>query len=190
MTVAARKQATYQDVLDAPPHLRAELIAGELVLSPRPARRHAVAASVLGMDLGSAFQRGRGGPGGWVIVYEPELHLNADVLVPDLGGWRQARFPIDAANEAFFSVAPDWVCEVLSPSTAKHDRTKKLAIYAAAGVDFAWLLDPILRTLEVYVRQETGWLLRGSYADDERVRAEPFEALELELAALWQPLGA
>jgi Uma2 family endonuclease len=169
----ARKQATYQDVLDAPPHLRAELIQGELVLSPRPTRRHAVATSVLGMDLGSAFQRGRGGPGGWVIVDEPELHLGANVLVPDLAGWQQARFPVDAENEAFFSVAPDWVCEVLSPSTAKYDH--------------AWLLDPTLRTLEVYKRQGTGWLLQGSYADDERVRAEPFDAVELELAALWQP---
>jgi Uma2 family endonuclease len=189
MANPGNKQATYQDVLDAPPHMVAELIDGELVLSPRPARRHAVAASVLGMDLGGAFQRGRGGPGGWVIVDEPELHMRPNVLVPDLGGWRQARFPVDEANAAYFSVLPDWVCEVLSPSTAKYDRAKKLALYAQAGIDYAWLIDPVLRTLEVFRRQGVEWLLQATHSDDELVRAVPFEAVELELGALWQHAG-
>jgi Uma2 family endonuclease len=189
MADPARKQASYQDILDAPSGLRAEIIDGELHLNPRPARRHAVAASVLGMDLGGAFHRGRGGPGGWVIVDEPELHIGAHVLVPDLGGWRQPRFPIDEQNEPYFTAAPDWICEVLSPRTAKYDRGRKLSIYAEAGVEFAWLVDPRLRTLEVYRRQSAGWLLQGTHCDEALVRAEPFDAIELELGALWQHTG-
>ncbi len=185
MSDPAKRRATYQDVIDAPEHMVAEIIHGELVLSPRPASLHTHAASMLGGEL-HGFSRGRGGPGGWVLLVEPELHLLGHVLVPDLGGWRRERltpFP----DGPYFETEPDWVCEVLSPSTSKRDRIDKLAIYAEAGVSHAWLIDPPLRTLEVYRREGKRWLLLGSYADDARVRAEPFEALELELDLLWPP---
>ncbi len=185
MTEPARRRATYEDVLRAPPHMIAEVIDGELRLQPRPAKPHAFAASALGEELGPPFKRGRGGPGGWINLDEPELHLQADILVPDLAGWRRERMPVAVADEPYFTLAPDWVGEILSPSTGKFDRTDKLRIYAREKVEWVWLVDPILRTLEVLRRAEVGWSLRGTWRDDERARAEPFEAIELELGVLW-----
>jgi Uma2 family endonuclease len=144
------KRATYQDVLDAPENKVAEILDGELFLSPRPAPRHAVASSRLGFLIGGPFDQTGGGPGGWWILDEPELHLGEHVVVPDLAGWRRERMPA-IPEEAFFSLAPDWVCEVLSPSTARIDRGRKLRIYAAAGVAHAWFVNPLERTLEVLV---------------------------------------
>jgi len=181
----ARRRATYEDVLDAPPHMIAEVIDGELRLQPRPAKPHAAATSALGEELGPPFKRGRGGPGGWILLDEPELHLGADILVPDMAGWRRQRMPQIVADEPFFTLAPDWVAEVLSPSTTKYDRTDKLRIYHRESVEWVWLVDPLQRTLEVLHRNETDWTLRGTWRDDERARAEPFEAIELELAVLW-----
>ncbi len=131
------------------------------------------------------FRRGRGGPGGWIIIDEPELHLEGDVVVPDLAGWRRERMPIVTTEEAYFTLAPDWICEVLSPSTAKLDRAEKLPIYAAAGVKHVWLVEPLARTLEVYRLEATRWSLLDTYVDDARIRAEPFDAIELELGLLW-----
>jgi Uma2 family endonuclease len=127
------KRATYEDVLNAPEHKVAEILDGELVLSPRPALRHSRAASRLGTLLGNPFDRGRGGPGGWTLLYEPDLHLGEHVIVPDMGGWRLERLP-SVPDAPWLDLAPDWVCEVLSPSTARIDRGRKLRIYAAAGV--------------------------------------------------------
>lgn len=179
-----KRNATYQDVIDSPEHRVAEIIDGDLYTSPRPASPHAHAASTLGMDLGGAFQRGRGGPGGWRILFEPELHLGAHVVVPDLAGWRIERMP-QVPAVAYFELSPDWVCEVLSPSTARLDRIQKLRIYGEHGVAHAWLLDPLHRTLEVYRRHEEHWLLAQSFVEDSPVHAEPFDAVPLELAALW-----
>ncbi len=184
MVSAAPKVATYEDVRSLPDNVVGELIQGSLVVSPRPAGPHAKAVSVLGMDLGSPFQRGRGGPGGWVILYEPELHLRPDVLVPDLAGWRRERMP-DVPDVASFELAPDWICEVLSPSTARVDRVQKMPIYLREGVNHVWLVDPRARTLEVYRRGEGNWVLLQSYGNDALVRAEPFAEVELELSALW-----
>lgn len=180
----ARRSATYEDLLEVPEPLVAELVDGEVVASPRPASPHAHAASVLGMDLGSAFQRGRGGPGGWWILYEPELHLGTDVLVPDLAGWRRSRMP-EVPDTPYFAMSPDWVCEVVSPSTMRLDRVRKRPIYAREAVAHAWLVDPLARSLEVFRRQGEHWVLISTHADDERVRAEPFDEVELELGALW-----
>lgn len=185
MVDPAGRRATYQDVLDAPEDKVAELIDGVLYTSPRPAKPHAAAASVLGEELGPPFKRGRGGPGGWIIIDEPEVHFGADVLVPDLAGWRRTRMPVMTTEEPFFTLAPDWVCEVLSPATARIDRTDKLPIYARAEVLHVWLVDPLLRTLEVLTLDAGRWVLSGTYRDDMRIRAEPFEALELELGLLW-----
>jgi Uma2 family endonuclease len=184
MSEAAQRRATYEDVLNAPPHLVAELIHGTLVTSPRPAAVHALTASTLGMDLGNPFQRGRGGPGGWWILDEPELHLGADVLVPDLAGWRRERMP-EVPDTPYFELAPDWLCEVLSPSTEAHDRTDKLSLYGAAGVAWVWLANPRLRTLEVLQNHEGNWVLRSNFRGDAAVRAQPFEAVELTLGDLW-----
>lgn len=186
MADPAKRRATYQDVLDAPEHMVAEIIGGELRLSPRPAQPHSIVSSSLGYQLGPPFQYGNGGPGGWIIVDEPELHLFEDIVVPDLGGWRRDRLTVTTA--ANFKIAPDWICEVLSRSTAAMDRAEKLPIYARAGVGHAWLLDPIQRTLEVLRLQGTSWLIAGVHRGDVRVHAEPFDAIELDLSLLWEPL--
>jgi len=185
MADPAARRATYEDVLAAPEHLVAEVIDGELSLQPRPAKPHAVATSALGEELGPPFKRGRGGPGGWIILDEPDLHLGGDILVPDLAGWRQERMPKIVDDEPFFSIAPDWACEVLSRGTAVRDRTKKLPIYARELVSHVWLVDPILRTLEVLKLGAGAWTLLGTWANDARVRAEPFDAIELDLSILW-----
>lgn len=178
------RPATYQDVLDAPDHVVAELVAGELYTHPRPAPAHATAASVLGMDIGGPFHRGRGGPGGWWILDEPELHLGRNVLVPDLGGWRRERLP-EQPTQAYYELPPDWVCEVLSPKTARFDRVKKVPLYADAKVGHVWLVSPSERTLEVLRLDGEGYRLASTHGGDAVVRAEPFDAVELELAALW-----
>jgi Uma2 family endonuclease len=180
------KRATYEDVLAAPAHLVAQVIDGVLVTMPRPAAPHARAASTLGMDVGGPFDRGRGGPGGWHILDEPELHLGADIVVPDLAGWRRERMPT-LPRGAFFTAAPDCLCEVLSPSTAGIDRGSKLAIYAREQVPHVWFVDPEARTLEVLTLDGPTYRLTAVHHGDARVRAEPFEAVELELGALWLP---
>jgi Uma2 family endonuclease len=184
----AKRRASYQDVLAAPPHNVAEIINGELVLSPRPGGPHSAAATALGEELGPPFKRGRGGPGGWIILDEPELHLDGHILVPDLGGWRRETMSV-IANEPFITIRPDWACEVVSPSTERYDRGDKVALYAAAGVGHAWLVNPLQRTLEVLQLSSATprqWLTLGVFRDDARVRAAPFEAFELDLAVLWQ----
>lgn len=185
MANAARKVATYQDVLNAPPDAVAELIHGVLHVMPRPASLHTRAASELGAELLFPFGRGRGGPGGWLILDEPELHLDENVLVPDLAGWRRERMP-ELPDAAFFTLRPDWVCEVLSPSTAKLDRSEKMPLYAEHGVQHLWLIDPIVRILEVFQLDGQTWRLLKVHSDDARVRAEPFEVHEFELSMLWQ----
>jgi Uma2 family endonuclease len=179
-----RRAATYDDLLAVPDHLVAEILAGDLYTSPRPSPRHAVASSGLGADLGGPFDRGRGGPGGWWILAEPELHLGDDVVVPDLAGWRRTRLP-EMPAEAFFTLAPDWVCETLSPATERIDRGKKLAIYAREGVAHTWLVNPIAETLEAYRLERERWVLLVTHTGDVAARIEPFDAVELELWRLW-----
>jgi Uma2 family endonuclease len=184
MATPAKRPATYDDLLSVPAHRVAEIVDGDLHVSPRPAFRHALATSALGSDLLAPFHRGRGGPGGWWILFEPELHLGPDVLVPDLAGWRRERMP-QVPDVAAGAVVPDWVCEVLSPKTESLDRTRKMPAYAREGVLHLWLVSPQARTLEVYRLSEGRWLLLGTYDAAARVRAEPFDAVEIELAALW-----
>lgn len=176
----------------APPHMTAEIIAGELRLLPRPGPAHANAASTLGEELGPPFRRGRGGPGGWIFLDEPELHLGPtpDVLVPDLAGWRRERLPESVFAQGApggITVAPDWVCEVLSPATEATDRAEKLPLYAREGVSHAWLIDPELKTLEVFRLERGMWVVAAVARGDAPVRAEPFDAIALDLSALWRP---
>lgn len=191
MAEPAGKRATYADLAAVPDRYVAEIIRGELRTHPRPAPAHALAASRLGMRLGRSFDEGDDGPGGWWILDEPELHLpDGDVLVPDLAGWRLERMP-ELPETAHFELAPDWVCEVLSASTEAEDRAEKMPAYASFGVRHLWLVDPRPRTLEVFRLEREKWLLVGTHRDEELVRAEPFEAVELPLAALWRrPAGA
>jgi Uma2 family endonuclease len=187
MGKTASRIATYDDVLAAPSNKVAEIIEGDLVLSPRPAGPHTAASSALGEELGPPFKRGRGGPGGWIILDEPELHLGADVLVPDLAAWRLSTMA-NIADEPYFTIRPDWVCEVLSPSTERRDRADKIRLYASAGVSNAWLVNPLQHTLEVLrlsSERPGQWTSVGVFIDDAKVRGEPFEAFELDLSVLW-----
>ncbi len=184
--VRDRRDELYEEYLRVPSHLRAEIIGGTLYVLPRPAPRHANASSMLGGELSGPFQRGRGGPGGWWILDEPELHLEHKVpIVPDLAGWRVERMP-ELPETAYFTLAPDWVCEVVSRSTETIDRDEKLPYYAAHHVRHVWLVDPIDKRLEVHTLDDTGrWRAVRIYEGDEPVRAEPFDAIELDLGALW-----
>ena len=178
------RRATYQDVLDAPTHRVAEIVDGTLYTHPRPAMPHALASSALQSDLSSTFQFGRGGPGGWWIIFEPELHLGEDIVVPDLAGWRRERMP-DYPDTAYVNLPPDWVCEVLSASTRRLDLQEKRPVYAREGVGHLWLVDPADRTLEAFELHDGQWLLIASAKDDDPVSIRPFDAITFSLGDLW-----
>ena len=186
------RRATYADLEAVPATKVAELIGGVLHVMPRPASRHARASSALGFELGGPFDRGRGGPGGWWILDQPELHFpdptspgEVDALVPDLAGWRRDRLPV-LPDVAAFTLAPDWICEVLSKSTEEHDREEKMPVYAREGVKHAWLIDPVAKTLEVYTLSAQGRCGEPAVSSGvEVVRAAPFDAIGLDLSALW-----
>jgi len=179
-----KRPATYADIEALQPNEIGEILGGILHVHPRPALPHAHAASVLGGELGPPFHRGRGGPGGWILLDEPELHLVEDVLVPDLAGWRRERMP-EVPKTSFTTLAPNWACEVLSSSTEATDRAAKIPIYARERVDHVWLIDPIVQTLEVYRLDGETYRLLMTLCGDATARVEPFDAIELELAALW-----
>jgi Uma2 family endonuclease len=183
----ARREATYADLEALPRHMVGEILHGVLHAFPRPRIRHARAASRLGGSLGPAFDRGHQGPGGWILLDEPELHLGRDVLVPDLAGWRRERLP-ELPDEAYFTLAPDWVCEVLSPATRAVDLTDKRDLYQRERVEHLWLVDPAAEacTLEVLRWSERGYVVVASHRGDAVVEAPPFEAVPLELGALWE----
>jgi hypothetical protein len=178
------KPATYADLEAVPEHLVAEILFGELVTHPRPVRRHGGAASVLPMLLGGPYQLGNGGPGGWVFVGEPELHLGPHVLVPDIAGWRKERVT-EPPDQAYFEVAPDWICEVLSPRTEKYDKGGKRRIYAKYEVGHLWYVDPRVKSLEIFARQKQNWLLTDAFFDKDEVKVAPFEEVGFSLGLLW-----
>ena len=182
-----RKAAAYEDLVSVPDHLVAEILDGELFTSPRPAFRHARAASMLGANVMGRFDGPEGGdesPGGWWFLFEPELHFDRDVIVPDIAGWRRDRVPM-LPDAPWFDVAPDWVCEVISPSTESIDRGRKLRIYAREGVSHLWLLNPVAKTLEVYRLADGNWILVKTLVGDEVVLAEPFADVEMEMSHWW-----
>jgi Uma2 family endonuclease len=182
--VAVKRNATYADLEALPDNVIGQIVDGELYASPRPAMPHAFTTSTVVMDLGNPFQRGRGGPGGWWIVYEPELHLGNDIVVPDVCGWRVERMPRPPASAAV-ELPPDGLCEVLSPSTQLLDRGPKLRLYGRVGVQYVWFVDPIARTLEILELRAGTWSVVSVHGRDEKVRAVPFDAVELDLSGWW-----
>jgi len=184
---AARRPARYDDLLKVPDTKVAEIIDGELIVSPRPAFPHARASSMIGADLIAAFDGPPGpssAPGGWWFLSEPELHFGDDVIVPDQAGWRRARVP-HLPNVAAYTEPPDWACEVVSPTTGRIDRGRKMRIYAREGVGHFWIVDPLLRTIEVYRLEEGRWVVAGVHAGEEPTRIEPFEEIELDVGRWW-----
>jgi Uma2 family endonuclease len=176
----------YDQLLALPENLTGEIIGGELFTQPRPAGRHAVTERSLTLELAGPFDKGRGGPGGWWIIPEPEVHFVRDsvVAVPDLAGWRRERMP-DIPEGHRFEVVPDWVCEILSPSTLQKDRTKKMPLYARYGVAHIWLVDPLAKGLEAYALTDNGWLLVATLKDEDVVAVPPFDAVSFSLSDLW-----
>ncbi len=190
--VAVKKpgSATYDDVLAAPEHMVAEILNGELVLSPRPASRHARASTRFVSAL-DPFDRepGADDPGGWHILIEPEIHFahqSRQVVVPDLAGWRRERMP-EVPDVPWLDLAPDWVCEVASPSTQRHDRIIKSAIYLEAHVRWMWLVTPATATIEVLEAAPdfARWTLVTSAVGPEARRLQPFDAIELDVERIW-----
>jgi len=176
----------YAQLEALPENLTGEIINGQLYVQPRPSGPHAEAGSGLGMDIGGAYHRGRGGPGGWWILDEPEIHFirDTEVLVPDLAGWLRERMP-RLSRDHRFEIVPDWVCEILSPSTAKTDRVVKMPVYARYGVPYLWLVDPLAHTLEAFALHGGRWTVIGLFQEQDSVTVEPFIEIALELGGLW-----
>lgn len=184
MAELAKRVATYDGLIAAPPHVVAEIIHGELLTHPRPAFPHARAATRLAVLLGG-FDSHPGNPGGWIILHEPELHLQRDVLVPDLAGWRRERMP-EVPDTPTSELSPDWACEVLSPSTAGIDRVEKMQVYARERVSHVWHVDPLAQSVEVFRLDGATYRVVAMWRGPAVVRPEPFDAVPLELGALWQ----
>lgn len=187
MTGLATRPATYADLQAVPPHLVAEIVDGVLYTHPRPVARHGAASFALANVIGGPFQLGRGGPGGWIFIDEPELHLGPHVVVPDLAGWRTERMPV-VPDAPWIELIPDWICEILSPSTEKMDRGRKRRIYAMYGLKYYWLLNVSKLQLEAYELRDGQFVLVETFEDDAAVNAPPFEAAPFSLSLLLPPL--
>ncbi|MBK9753189.1 MAG: Uma2 family endonuclease [Nannocystis sp.] len=188
MTAPATRRATYEDVLNAPEHMIAEILFGTLYTQACPAIPHALACTRLSAILGNQFDTDVEGPNSWFLLNKPELHLGSepDIIVPDLAGWRGARAQQVPAEGPWIGVPPDWACEIISPSTQARDRGVKLDIYLREQVRHVWLVDPIAETLEVYRHGGAHWIRCALYASNAAVHAEPFESFELQLAKIWR----
>ncbi len=185
MSDPSGKIATYDDLYSIPENMTGEIINGELIVTPRPSRKHNYMASTLGTEISYPYQLGRGGgPGGWVILDEPEVAFGSDILDPDLAGWKKERFPREEPHN-WIGVIPDWVCEVFSPRTALRDRTVKKAIYGEYGVGHLWLVDPVHMILEAFRLENGQWISLGVFGEKQKVRLEPFQEIEIDLSDLW-----
>jgi len=184
--VSAARKMPYELLLELPENVVGEIINGQLYTQPRPAKPHALACASLEIDIGSAYHKGRGGPGGWWIIVEPEIHFVRDreVLVPDLAGWRRERLS-SMTGDHRFEVVPDWICEILSPSTARDDRLTKMPVYARYGVSHLWLVDPLAHSLEAFALEQGRWVIVGLYGDQETAKIPPFQEIDLQLTELW-----
>lgn len=185
MATPAKRNATYEDLLAVPAHLTAEIIFGDLVTHPKPAPPRANAQFSLGGELSGPFQKGRGGPGGWWFLTEPELHLGPHVLAPDVAGWRQERMQHMPQAASFVTLAPDWACEIISPETERTDRGPKRRIYATYGVSHLWHLNPVAKYVEAYSLRDGHWLHIETFDGDAECRIPPFDAIAITLNDLW-----
>lgn len=190
MAETAKRLGTWEDILNAPDDGRTyEVIGGELEALPRPLPRHGRAQGILFSGLFAPFDQGRGGPGGWWLVIEPDVRLNPnDIVAPDVAGWRRARLP-DLPDTRPIDILPDWVCEVLSPSHPRRDRIVKADLYLRSGIPFYWILDVSGRTLEAFAHRESAWLRLGAWTDGDTPRIPPFDAVELDVGGLFPPLS-
>lgn len=187
MAEILRRQAGWEDLLALPEGGKAEVLAGELSVSPRPRPAHGRTQVILSSRIGPPFDLGEGGPGGWWILIEPDVQFGPhDVVNPDLAGWRRDRVPT-LPDEQPISIAPDWVCEVISPRTARRDRTVKADLYLRSGVPHYWLVDVELRTLEALEAQREQWVRLGAWTDGDRARIPPFDAVVLDVGSLFPP---
>lgn len=191
MSGGPRKRATYEDLVAVPEHKLAQIIDGRLVVQPIFSAAEALIRMNLLGELRQPFQRARGGPGGWFFMLRPELRFGNDVLVPDLAGWRRTRMP--HVTDETSTLAPDWIGEVMTSGTRRLERVGKLPIYARGGIPYAWLIDSEARTLEVLKLEGERWLILDGYAAEAEgpmlIRAKPFDAIELDLSALWADLA-
>ncbi len=186
MNQPAKKLTLYEELMSLPERLTGEILNGQLHAQPRPSGSHGLAESALEYELFGPFHKGRGGPGGWWILVEPEVHFirDTEVAVPDIAGWKRERMP-DIPDDHRFEVVPDWVCEILSPSTASKDREIKMPLYAHYGVSYVWLIDPIKKTLEAYELIDEQWAETGQFKDKASISVKPFEAISFNLNDLW-----
>lgn len=196
-TASPPASATYDALQALPDELRAELIAGVVELSPSPSPEHGRAQRTLGHLVGGPFDDDddRGGHGGWWIIPEVGVRLAAhDVVRPDLAGWRRERLP-DPWGQLPIDVTPDWICEIVSPHNAAHDRVTKRRLYAMHEVPYYWLVDPLARTLEGLRFDPASpgngrWIELGVWGDGDVARIDPFAAIELEVGRLFPPRTA
>lgn len=180
------KLATWDDIAGLPEGTRVEVLAGAIVMAPRPLPRHSFLQGRLGAYVGAPFG-GDEEPGGWWILPEVDVELGPhDVVVPDLAGWWRERVPA-FPHERPIRIVPDWICEILSPSNARHDLTRKADLYRRTGVPFYWIVNPDERFLQALRLCQDGWLLLGAWGDADRARIAPFEAVELEIGRLFPP---
>ncbi|MEF8794096.1 Uma2 family endonuclease [Thiohalorhabdus sp.] len=187
MAHPARPHTLYEAIEALPEGVTGEIIGGQMHTQPRPSGPHALAGSNLGIDLGNRYSRGHGGPGGWWIIDEPEVHFirDSEILIPDLAGWRRERMPALPQDQRF-EVVPDWVCEILSPASASKAREVKIPVYARYRVAHAWLVDPREQSLEAYALQEGEWTLVGTYSGEDLVDTDPFPEAGFRVADLWR----
>jgi len=185
-----RKPTLYEYLEGLPEGMTGEILNGQLHAQPRPSNRHAHAAIKLGGPISRGYDNGIEGPGGWWVLLEPEVHFvrDSEVAVPDLAGWRRERIPYLPEGHRI-EIVPDWVCEILSPSTASKDREIKMPLYAHYGVPYAWLVDPVEQTLEVYGLDGSTWVKGGFFSGTDQVVAPPFEAIRIDLGSFWPPHG-
>lgn len=176
--------ATYAEIEALPPHVTGQIIYGTLYAQSRPAPKHTRAASTLGFEVGSRYDRTADGPGGWIILIEPEIHWSTHVIVPDIAGWRRERMTA-LPETAYFETVPDWACEVLSPSTRRLDKVEKRALYAETGVAHLWHVDPEMLTLEIFTLKDGDWLLTHVREGRDTCDVPPFDAAPFALDALW-----
>lgn len=175
----------YNQLTELPENLTGEILNGQLYTNPRPSGKHVSVATNLSIDIGSPYQRGKGGPGGWRILVEPEVHfvLDTEVVVPDVAGWRKERLP-EVPESHKFMVVPDWVCEIYSPSSENIDRKIKMPLYARFGVSYLWMVHPIQQTLEAFKLHNGNWQLQGAFENKDEICVEPFESISIKMHEL------